>query len=221
MSGPDVAERPASTVLIADDHPLVAHGIDRVLSAAGGAFAVIAACHSGGETLAVAAEQRPDLILLDVRLGDMNGAEVCHRLGTVAPRSKVVMLTAFDDTDNLRRCLEAGAAGVLLKGTLDLDLPRALRDVRDGRMVVDAGVARALEGASGILAPAGTGVPALRPREAEVLRLMAAGLTTRDIATELDLSLNTIRTYTQALMTKLGAHTRVQAIVFARQLQMI
>lgn len=221
VSAPDVAAPRVNTVLIADDHPLVAHGIDRVLATAGGEFAVIASCHSGRQALATAAEQRPDLILLDVRLGDMNGAEVCRRLGTEAPGAKVVMLTAFDDTENLRRCLEAGAAGVLLKGTLDLDLTQALRDVRDGETVIDAGIARALEAAGGMLEPDGTSVPRLRPREVEVLRLMAAGLTTRDIAAELDLSLNTIRTYTQALMSKLGAHTRVQAIVFARQLQMI
>lgn len=220
MSAPEIATPRVSTVLIADDHPLVAHGIDRVLATTAGEFGVVAACHSGQETLAAAADQQPDLILLDVRLGDMNGAEVCRKLGTETPGAKVVMLTAFDDTENLRRCLEAGAAGVLLKGTLDLDLTQALRDVRDGRMVIDSEVAGSLEAASGILAD-GTTIPQLRPREAEVLRLMAAGLTTRVIAAELDLSLNTIRTYTQSLMTKLGAHTRVQAIVFAQQLQMI
>lgn len=216
-----IVEPRAATVLIADDHPLVAHGIDRVLTTARSEFTVVGACYTGRETLAVAAERQPDLVLLDVRLGDMNGADVCRRLGTEVPRAKVVMLTAFDDTENLRRCLEAGAAGVLLKGSLDLDLTQALRDVRDGKMVIDAGVARSLETAGEILAPGGTTVPQLRPRELEVLRLMAAGMTTRDIAAELDLSINTIRTYTQALMTKLGAHTRVQAIVFAQQLQMI
>ncbi|HEY1969478.1 MAG TPA: response regulator transcription factor, partial [Pseudonocardia sp.] len=150
----------------------MAHGIERVLAAATDEFEVIAACHSGQETLEVAAGRRPDLVLLDVRLGDMNGSDVCRQLGTDAPRSKVVMLTAFDDTENLRRCLEAGAAGVLLKGTLDLDLIQALRDVRDGQMVIDAGIARALEVASGILTPNGTTVPQLRPREVDVLRLM-------------------------------------------------
>jgi DNA-binding NarL/FixJ family response regulator len=210
-----------SSVLIADDHPLVAHGIERVLAATTNEFEVIATCHSGKETLEVAAGRRPDLILLDVRLGDMNGSDVCRHLGTDAPRSKVVVLTAFDDTENLRRCLEAGAAGVLLKGTLDLDLVQALRDVRDGQMVIDAGIARALEAASGILTSNGTTVPQLRPREVDVLRLMAAGMTTRDIASDLDLTINTVRTYTQALMEKLGAHTRVQAIVFAQQLQLI
>ncbi|MDT7625245.1 MAG: hypothetical protein QOF99_6146 [Pseudonocardiales bacterium] len=209
-----------STVLIADDHPLVAHGIERVLAATS-EFTVIAACYSGKDTLEVAQRTRPDLILLDVRLGDLNGSDVCRELGTSTPAAKIVMLTAFDDTENLRRCLEAGAAGVLLKGTLDLDLVQALRDVRDGRMVVDAGIARALETASGLLKTDVAGYPQLRPREVDVLRLMAAGMTTKDIAEQLDLTVNTVRSYTQALMEKLGAHTRVQAIVYAQKLQLI
>jgi len=209
----------AYTVLIGDDHPLVIHGIERVL--AGGEFDVVGACHSGAATLATAARLHPDLVLLDVRLGDMNGADVCRRLGDEVPGAKAVMLTAFGDTANLRRCLESGAAGVLLKGTVDLDLPRALRDVAAGRMVIDAGVARALEAAGGILESAAPGTPRLRPRELEVLRLMAAGTTTREIAGELDLSVNTVRSYTQSLMAKLDAHTRIQAIVSAQRLQLI
>ena len=211
---------PMSTVLIADDHPLVAHGIERVLAATS-EFNVIAACYSGRDALEVAQRTHPDLVLLDVRLGDLNGADVCRELGTTTPAAKVVMLTAFGDTENLRRCLESGAAGVLLKGTLDLDLIQALRDVRDGQMVVDAGIARALETASGLLRSDESAYPQLRPREVDVLRLMAAGMTTKDIAAQLDLTVNTVRSYTQALMEKLGAHTRVQAIVYAQKLQLI
>jgi DNA-binding NarL/FixJ family response regulator len=210
----------ACTVLIADDHPLVAHGIERVLTGTA-EFEVVGACYSGSDTLATAERRRPDLVLLDVRLGDMNGAEVCRQLGTTVPTAKIIMLTAFADTENLRRCLEAGAAGVLLKGTLDLDVVQALRDVRDGQMVIDSGIARALETARGILERDGTTVPPLRPRETAVLRLMAAGMTTREISAELELTVNTVRTYTQAVMEKLGAHTRVQAIVFAQRLQLI
>jgi DNA-binding NarL/FixJ family response regulator len=209
-----------TTVLIADDHPLVAHGIERVLAATP-EFKVVASCYSGEQTIIVAERQRPDLVLLDVRLGDLNGADVCRDLGSTTPDAKVIMLTAFDDIENLRRCLEAGAAGVLLKGTLDLDLVQALRDVRDGRLVVDGSVAQALETARGLLKGDGTNYPHLRPRESDVLRLMAAGLTTADIADQLNLTVNTVRSYTQALMEKLGAHTRVQAIVYAQKLQLI
>jgi DNA-binding NarL/FixJ family response regulator len=209
-----------TTVLIADDHPLVAHGIERVL-AASSEFEVVASCYSGEQTLTVAEREQPDLVLLDVRLGDLNGSDVCRELGTTTPDAKVIMLTAFDDIENLRRCLEAGAAGVLLKGTLDLDLVQALRDVRDGQMVVDGSIAQALETARGLLKADGTIYPHLRPREGDVLRLMAAGMTTANIAEELNLTVNTVRSYTQALMEKLGAHTRVQAIVYAQKLQLI
>jgi DNA-binding NarL/FixJ family response regulator len=207
-------------VLIADDHAVVARGIERLVAAAPD-FDVVALCYSGRETLEVAGGTRPDLVLLDVRLGDIDGSQVCGELARVVPGARVVMLTAFDDTENLRRCLESGACGVLLKGTLDLDLVQALREVRDGHMVIDAGIAHRLATAQSLLDEAGPSHPTLRPREADVLRLMAAGRTTKDIAIELELTVNTVRSYTQALMEKLGAHTRVQAIVLAQQRQLI
>jgi DNA-binding NarL/FixJ family response regulator len=207
-------------VLIADDHPIVAQGIERVVAAAPD-LEVVATCYSGRDTVEVAARTSPDLVLLDVRLGDLDGSEVCRRLAVHAPGARTVVLTAFDDVVNLRRCLESGARGVLLKGTLGLDLVEALRDVRDGRVVIDAGLASRLETAQSLLDGAAVAVRLLRPREVEVLRLMARGRTTKDIAAELELTVNTVRSYTQALMEKLGAHTRVQAIVLAQQQQLI
>jgi DNA-binding NarL/FixJ family response regulator len=105
---------------------LLAHAAD---------FHVVASCNSGRATVEVARRIQPDLVLLDFRFGDLSGDDVCRQLAMAAPVSRIIMLTAFDDVENLRRCLEAGAAGVLLKGTLDLDLVTALREVRDGRMV--------------------------------------------------------------------------------------
>lgn len=207
-------------VLIADDHPIIAHGIEQMLSHATD-FHVVASCYSGQEAIEVARRTKPDLVLLDVRLGDLTGEEVCRELALVAPAARVIMLTAFDDVEKLRRCLEAGASGILLKGTLDLDLVKALREVRNGRMIIDAHVAHNLETAQSLLDQTGTTYPQLRPREIDVLRLMAAGKTTKDIAAELDLTVNTVRSYTQALMEKLEAHTRVQAIVYAQKLQLI
>jgi two-component system response regulator DesR len=207
-------------VLVCDDHPIVAQGIERVVAQAPD-LDVVATCYSGRDTVEVAARTSPDLVLLDVRLGDLDGSEVCRRLAVHAPGARIVMLTAFDDVVNLRLCLEAGARGVLLKGTLGLDLVAALRSVRDGRVVIDAGLANRLETAQSLLGAAAVAVPLLRPREVEVLRLMARGRTTKDIATELELTVNTVRSYTQALMEKLGAHTRIQAIVLAQQQQLI
>ena len=223
MSSPADVLPPTKTVhsvLIADDHPIVAHGIERLLSHAADLH-VVASCYSGQEAVEVARRTRPDLVLLDFRLGDLPGDEVCRQLAVVAPEARIIMLTAFDDVENLRRCLESGAAGVLLKGTLDLDLVTALREVRDGRMVIDAHVAHNLETAQSLLDQTGTSYPQLRPREIDVLRQMAAGKTTKAIAAELNLTVNTVRSYTQALMEKLGAHTRVQAVVYAQKLRLI
>ncbi|MET0897947.1 MAG: response regulator transcription factor [Mycobacterium sp.] len=208
-----------STVLIVDDHPVVAHGIERVLDRAGD-FAVVAACYSGIEALDVAGKMCPDIAVVDVRLGDTDGVEVCRRLLAAVPGIRVVMLTAFDDAARLRQCLASGASGVLLKGTIDLDIAQALREVVSGKIVVDRSVARDLEAAESLLTDA-TPSATLRPREAEVLRLIGFGMTTKAIARELDLTVNTVRSYTQALMLKLGAHTRVQAVVTGQKMGLI
>jgi len=208
-----------SSVLIVDDHPVVAHGIERMLDRTGD-FTVVAACYSGIEALDVARTMRPDIAVVDVRLGDTDGVDVCRRLLDTVPGIRVVMLTAFDDAARLRQCLASGASGVLLKGTVDLDIAQALREVVAGRIVVDQSVARDLEAAESLLADSPSS-SALRPREAEVLRLIGFGMTTKAIAKELDLTVNTVRSYTQALMLKLGAHTRVQAVVTAQRMGLI
>ena len=208
-----------STVLIVDDHPVVAHGIERVLDRTGD-FTVVAACYSGIEALDVARKMSPDIAVVDVRLGDTDGVDVCRRLLAAVPGIRVVMLTAFDDAARLRQCLASGASGVLLKGTIDLDIAQALREVVGGRIVVDHSVARDLEAAESLLTEATT-TPTLRPREAEVLRLIGFGMTTKAIAKELDLTVNTVRSYTQSLMLKLDAHTRVQAVVTGQKMGLI
>ncbi|MGD9525407.1 response regulator [Pseudonocardia sp.] len=208
-------------VLVVDDHPLVVAGIRAVLAHAEDLH-VVGECHFGRDAVYAAAELDADLVLLDVRLGDLDGSQVVRSLLQARPATRIVMLTAFDEPAILTTCLELGACGVLLKGSLDLDLVRALREVVRGGIVIDDTVAAALQRAGSLLEPSGTpAVLAMRPREVEVLKLMAMGMTTRDVAEELHLSVNTVRSYTQTLMEKLGAHTRVQAIVQARRLQLI
>lgn len=210
-----------SKVLLVDDHPVVLKGIRQLLASAGD-LEVVAEATSGEEALAVADEKQPDLVVLDVRLGDSLAPDICRQLLRRSPATKVIILTAFDDSHLLRASLEAGASGVLLKGTLELDLVQALRDVRAGGVVIDDCIARTLETAGHLLRDeVGTVYEAPRPREYDVLRLMAQGLTTQEIADRLQLATNTVRSYTQSLMMKLHAHTRVQAIVAARRLHLI
>jgi DNA-binding NarL/FixJ family response regulator len=206
-----------ASVLVVDDHPLVTEGIESVLARAED-LQVVGICHSGRAALQAVQELEVDLVLLDVRLGDVDGSQVAWALRRSSPDTRIVMLTAFDDPEILRSCLEAGACGVLLKGSLDLDLVGALR----GGIVIDDTVGRALERAGALLEQAvAPVVTPIRPREVEVLKLMAMGMTTKDVAAELHLSVNTVRSYTQTLMEKLGAHTRVQAIVVAKRMQLI
>src|SRR5258706_10775861 len=130
-----------SKVLLVDDHPVVLKGVRRLLASAGD-LEVVAETTSGQQAVALASELQPDLVVLDVRLGDSLGPDICRELLRRSPLTKVIILTAFDDSHLLRACLEAGACGVLLKGTLELDLIQALRDVRDGGVVIDEGMAR-------------------------------------------------------------------------------
>lgn len=211
----------SSRVVVVDDHPLVAQGIEAALAGAEDLH-VVAMCHTGRDAIRTVGELDPQLVLLDVRLPDQDGLEVARALRQSNPDTRIIMLTAFDDAEILRSCLELGACGVLLKGSLDLNLPAALREVLRGGVVVDDTVAKTLERAGSLLKELPV-VPhtSLRPREVEILKLMASGLTTRTVAAELHLSINTVRSYTQSLMEKLGAHTRVQAIVMAKRMQIL
>ena len=204
-------------VLLIDDHPIVLHGVQHLL-AGSSEFEVVGECTTAEDGVAAARREQPDLVILDLRIADVLAPDVCTRLRSAAPAARIVILTAFDDDALLQACLQRGAAGVLLKDALGLDLVDALRRVLGGETVLD----KRLHRPSHSLQESGDHVfEPLTQREYDVLRLMARGLIGKEIAGELSLAPNTVRSYAQSVLSKLHASNRVQALATAKRLRLL
>src|SRR6266851_9528455 len=191
-------------VLLVDDHELVRAGLRTMLGGDPG-ISVVGDADTGSAALAQARALAPDLVLLDARLPDMDGDEVCQRLLTEMPGVAVVILTTFAEDDLVRRCVRAGARGYLLKDIAHLDLGRNLRAVMRGEAVIDSKVAPAVLAAARLAAEAPSQTQSLNTRQREVLRLVAEGLSNREIATRTHLSEHTVKGYVEEILERLGA----------------
>jgi DNA-binding NarL/FixJ family response regulator len=200
--------------LLVDDHELVRAGLRAMLAGDTG-VTVVGDAATGAAAIAQARELLPDVVLLDARLPDMGGEEVCRQLQVAAPDLAVVMLTTFDEDDLVRRCVRAGARGYLLKDIARLDLGRSLRAIVRGEAVIDSKVAPAVLAAArqGVEMP-GADEP-LNQRQREVLRLVAEGLSNREIAVRTHLSEYTVKSYIEEILERLGARNRVHAAIVA------
>ncbi|HWM58230.1 MAG TPA: response regulator transcription factor [Pseudonocardia sp.] len=192
-------------VMVVDDHPVVRDGVALLLRGEP-ALVVVGAAESGRAALERASELKPDLVLLDLRLPDMLAPEVVVGLRELVPAARVVVFTAHGDHHGVQAALDAGAHGALLKDAAATDLAAALRRVLRGERVSDP---RIVPGAAGRTALQRSG---LTRREYEVLRLAAQGRTNPEIAETTGLARNTVKTYLQAALHKLGARNRVEAI---------
>ncbi|MCF6422672.1 MULTISPECIES: response regulator [Amycolatopsis] len=195
-----------ATVLVVDDHPVVRDGVTLLLRAEP-SLKLIGSAESGRVALLRVGELRPDLILLDLRLPDMLAPEVIAGLRQVHPAGRIVVFTAHGDHQGLLAALDAGANGCLLKDVAGTDLVSALRRVLRGERVVDPRIMPDHSSRSDALARSG-----LTRREYEVLRLAAQGQTNPEIAETTGLTRNTVKTYLQSALHKLGARNRVEAI---------
>jgi two-component system nitrate/nitrite response regulator NarL len=203
-------------VLVVDDHPVVTDGV-RLLLRSDPTMAIAGSAHSGQEALRVVAELEPDVVLLDLRLPDMLGTEVITALRARAPEAKIVLFTAYADHAALPAALEAGVDGCLLKDSSTTDLATALHRVASGLIVIDprlrdSAPSRMQES----LYRAG-----LTRREYQVLRRVAVGRTNPEIAEDLGITRNTVKTYLQSAMGKLGARNRVEAIARASEAHLL
>ena len=202
----------AMRVMLADDHELVRMALRAVLEEAG--IDVVGEASGGVEAVEMAESLRPDVLVLDMRMPDMNGVEVCRHLSGSAPDVRIVVLSSFADDDDVFGALSAGAASYMMKDVAPDALVAAIRGVASGQTVLDSGVAqRVLDG--GVHAVIAPDTGSLSPREREVLELMALGLTNKQIAARLWISDPTVKTHVSHILSKLGQGDRTQAIVHA------
>jgi DNA-binding NarL/FixJ family response regulator len=204
-------------VLIADDQALVRTGF-RVILNAEPDLEVVGEAADGRETIDAVRTQRPDVVLMDIRMPNLDGIEATRRLAAAAPAPRVLILTTFDLDQYVYEALRAGASGFLLKDASAEELLQAVRVVAAGEALLSPSITRRLI-ADYARRPPPNERPAaldeLTPRELEVLRLIARGLSNRDIARKLVLGDATIKTHVARIFAKLDLHDRTQAVVLA------
>lgn len=198
------------SVVIVDDHPVVRAGLRALLEATGG-VEVLGEADGVEDAVAKVATLRPQVALMDLQLGDGDGAEATRRILELVPATRVLVLTTYDTDSDILRAIEAGACGYLLKDTEPARLVAAVRQAADGGTVLAPTVAQRLVGR--IRRPASD----LTERELEVLRLAADGLGNRAIARSLVVSEATVKTHLVHLYRKLGVDNRTAAVARARE----
>jgi len=198
-------------VMIVDDHPIVRYGITAVVNRSDD-MQVVAETGCMGDAINSAEALSPDVVTVDVRMGEGNGVELCRQLRAVAPNTRVLILSAYWDELTLANALEAGASGYLLKGSETTDLPQAIRTVMRGELVFDTTVADAVARTLRRRTPRRSG---LTDQERKILALVGRGLTNKGIASTLFLSPHTVKDYLSSILSKLQAKNRAEAVLLA------
>ena len=216
-------------LVVADDHDVVRTGFAGLLSTQSD-FEVVGVAGDGGTAVRVCAELTPDVVLMDIRMPGMDGIEATRRLGAAGVPTRVLILTTFDLDEYVYSAIRAGASGFLLKDVTAERLFDAVRVIAAGDALLDPAVTRRLIGefAARTAAPGPTAVPdpaapvdgpaalrGLTPRETEVLRQVADGLSNPEIAVRLTITEETVKTHISRILAKLGVRDRTQAVVAA------
>jgi len=199
------------TCLIADDHEVVREGLRLALSRSP-RIRVIGEATDGASAVALTERRRPDVVIMDLRMPDMDGLEATEQVLAKAPSTGVLIFTAYGERSLLQRGLESGARGYILKEAPHETLLRAIEKVAAGETFVDPGLmAEFVAGQADILTP----------REREILQLLADGMSNADVAAKLFISQETVKSHVRHILAKLEADTRTQAVAIALREAMI
>ena len=210
------AEEPIR-VLIADDHALFRRGLNMVLESEEG-IEVVAEAEDGEDAVAKAEEFAPDVVLMDVRMPRLSGIEATRTIRDVIPTARILMLTVSDEEEDLYEAVKAGANGYLLKEISIEEVADAIRAVVQGQSLISPSMASKLLTEFNTLAKRAEAqypAPRLTERELEVLKLVAKGMSNREIGDSLFISDNTVKNHVRSILEKLHLHSRMEAVVYA------
>lgn len=203
-------------VLIVDDHTLVRAGLTRLLQGFAG-IEVVAEASTADEAIAQFQQHRPDLVLMDLSLPGRSGLDALHSLNALPQPPRVVMMSMHDDTGHVRDALERGAAGFVVKDAAPQELELALRAAHGGQVFLSPQIsARLIAPMIGRERP--TGVDALPPRQRQILRLLGQGMSNKEIAAQLEISIKTVETHRARMMEALGCRRASELLVLAVRL---
>lgn len=205
-------------LVLVDDHEMVLHGLTAMLGHFADEVEIVGAATSADDAMALVVSERPDIAVCDVRIGKESGLDLCRRITTEQPDTKVVVLTVYDDEHYLYQALRVGASGYILKRIDGAELVANLRRVRDGETAIDPALAGRVAMSAARLS-AGEFWPGahlgLTQRESEVLELLVAGHSNKGIASTLVVSEDTVKTHIRGLYRKLGVSDRSGATAVA------
>lgn len=210
-------------LILVDDHEMVREGLKAILLEEPD-FSIVGDAANAEQALALIEQQQPDVVLLDVRLPGTSGIEVCRIVATRFPTTAVIILTTFTDEHLVAQCIQAGARGFIIKDIERFELKRAIRAVARGEAAIDTKTAATvfaqlrrvpLQAGQEPFQSSPNSPETLTPQQLVILRLVAQGLPSREIATQLYLSENTVKGYVQEILHKLGVKNRTEAVMVA------
>jgi DNA-binding NarL/FixJ family response regulator len=195
-------------VLCVDDHPLVRKGIASILANEPDMI-LVGEANNGREAVALFKEHQPDVVLMDLRMPDLDGTAATRMIRQEAPDARIIALTSYDGDQDIYRALEAGVRGYILKEMVHTEVVRAIRTVHSGKRLMPQEVAERLSEYFPQVA--------LTPREVEVLSCVAKGMANKEIATKLGTASGTVKMHIQNILAKLGASDRTHAVTIAME----
>ena len=200
------------SVLIADDHAVVRTGLSAMLGTEKD-IVVIGQAKNGKEAVSKSIEQHPDVIVMDLRMPEMDGVEAIAKLHEKLPETRILVLTSFGEADDVAHALEAGAAGAITKTAEDAELVEVVRKIAKGERYISPIIRKLLRD--------NPPVPKLTPRQHEILSYMVKGLTNRDIADMLHIREDSVEEHVNLILNKLEASNRAEAVAIALRKQLL